>query len=111
MATWAGKYQILHREFGLTRAAPTTLEVDASAATHGVAMERVSRQKRFRAASLAMLRQWCGGNTLTLLKTDTKDMRAEILSKPVSPGCEFREKKRLLLTDSKQATPGIPHGR
>ena len=51
MATWAGKsiiaYQILFKELGMARTYPTPLEIDASAVTSGVEMERVSRASRF----------------------------------------------------------------
>ena len=90
MATWAGKsvvaYQMLHRELGMARLHPTPLHLDASAVTDGVQMERVSRQQRFQAARLAMLRFWQEERIIRLLKTDTDDMRADILTKPVYPG-------------------------
>ena len=102
MATWAGKsivaFQILHRELGMTRLHPTPLQIDASAVTDGVKMERVSRQMRFQAARLGMLRFWQKERIIRLLKTDTEDMRADILSKPVNPADKFRPKQLLLLT-------------
>ena len=55
--------------------------MDASAITQGVQMERVSRQQRFQAARLAMLRQWGADGIFTLVKTGTRDMRADILIK------------------------------
>ena len=80
MASWAGKsvvaFQMLHRELGVARIHPTPLQIDASAVTDGVQMERVSRQQRFQAARLAMLRFWQEERVLKLLKTDTEDMRA-----------------------------------
>jgi hypothetical protein len=102
MATWAGKsivaFQILHRELGMTRLTPTPLQIDASAVTDGVKMERVSRQMRFQAARLGMLRFWQKERIIRLLKTDTDEMRADILSKPVNPVEKFRPKQLLLLT-------------
>jgi len=102
MATWAGKsiiaFQIIQRELGLAVAAPTPLQMDAPAITQGVQMERVSRQQRFQAARLAMLRQWGADGIFTLVKTGTRDMRADILTKPLNPGVEFRAKQCLLLT-------------
>ena len=102
MATWAGKsivaFRILARELGVLRPLPTDLQIDASAVTDGVAMEKVSRVQWFQAARLAMLRSWVEDKTLRLLKTNTKDMRAEILSKPVNPSAAFGPKQRLLLT-------------
>jgi hypothetical protein len=102
MATWAGKsivaFRILARELGVLRPLPTDLQIDASAVTDGVAMEKVSRVQRFQAARLAMLRSWVEDKTLRLLKTNTKDMRADILSKPVNPSAAFGPKQRLLLT-------------
>ena len=104
MATWAGKsiiaYQILFKELGMARVYPTPLEIDASAVTSGVEMERVSRASRFQAARLAMFRSWIADRTLRLLKTNTHDMRADILSKPVNPRPHFESKQRLLLTGS-----------
>ena len=47
MATWTGKsiiaFQMLQKELGMGKTAPNPLEVDASAVTQGVLMERVSR--------------------------------------------------------------------
>ena len=102
MATWAGKsivaFRILARELGVLQPLPTDLQIDASAVTDGVAMEKVSRVQRFQAARLAMLRSWVEDKTLRLLNTNTKDMRADILSKPVNPSAAFGPKQRLLLT-------------
>ena len=104
MATWAGKsvvaFQILFKELGMSRMHPTPLQIDASAVTDGVLMERVSRAQRFQSARLAMLRSWQEDRVLTLLKTHTDDMRADILSKPVNPSDKFGPKQRLLLTGS-----------
>ena len=104
MATWAGKsviaFRMLGSELGLQRAVPTILEIDASAVTDGAAMERVSRQQRFQAARIAMLRSWVADNTLRLLKTHTDDMRADILSKP-DPLSNFQPKQSLLLCGRK----------
>ena len=77
---------------------PTPLQIDAKAVTDGVKMERVSREQRFQAARIAMLRNWQQDRVLTLMKTDTEDMRADILSKPVNPSAKFGPKQRLLLT-------------
>ena len=97
MATWAGKsiiaFQIMYKELGMVRAKPTVLEIDASAVTSGVDMERVSRASRFQSARLAMFRSWIADRTLTLLKTNTRDMRANILSKPVNPKPHFEAKQ------------------
>jgi hypothetical protein len=101
MATWAGKsiisFQILERELGLVRSEPTPLELDASAVTDGAGMDRVSRLQRFQAARLGMLRQWVADRILRLIKTHTRDMRADILTKPVNPMSEFAPKQSLLL--------------
>jgi hypothetical protein len=102
MATWAGKsviaFQMLQNELGVPRSHPTPLQIDAKAVTDGVKMERVSREQRFQAARIAMLRNWQRDRVLTLLKTNTEDMRADILSKPVNPSINFGPKQRLLLT-------------
>jgi hypothetical protein len=94
MATWAGKsiiaFQIMYKELGMVRTKPTVLEIDASAVTSGVDMERVSRASRFQSARLAMFRSWIADRTLKLLKTNTKDMRADILSKPVTQNRTLR---------------------
>jgi hypothetical protein len=76
------------------------MQIDASAVTDGVKMERVSRQTRFQAARLAMLRYWQEERVIRLLKTGTEDMRADILSKPLNPSSKFGPKQRLLLTGS-----------
>ena len=92
---------MLGSELGLQRAVPTTLEIDASAVTDGAAMERVSRQQRFQAARIAMLRSWVADHILRLLKTHTDDMRAEILPKPFNPLSSFRPKQPLRLCGRK----------
>jgi hypothetical protein len=84
---------------------PTPLQIDASAVTDGVKMERVSRQQRFQAARLGMLRQWQLDRVLKLLKTDTEDMRADILTEPVNPLAKFAPKQMLLLTGSVSSSP------
>ena len=61
-------------------------------------MKRASRVQRFQAARLGMMRSWEQGRILRLMKTDTADMRADILSKPVNPFPLFGPKQRLLLT-------------
>ena len=58
----------------------------------------VSRVQRFQAARLGMMRSWVQDRILRLMKTDTTDMRADILSKPVNPSALFGPKQRLLLT-------------
>ena len=45
-----------------------------------------------------MLRFWQKERIIRLLKTDTEDMRADILSKPMNPIEKFRPKQLLLLT-------------
>ena len=104
MATWAGKsvvaFQMLQQERGLVREHPTPMQLDASAVTDGVKMEKVSRQMRFQAARLGMLRLWQADRVLKLLKTNTEDMRADILTKPVNPRDKFSPKQHLLLTGS-----------
>ena len=60
---------------------------------------------RFQGARLGMLRFWQKDRALRILKTDTEDMRADILSKPVNQGDKFGPKQRLLLT----GTAASPH--
>jgi len=114
MSTWAAKsiiaFRILLRELGFRRSPPTPLEVDAAAITQGVQMEHVSRQQRFQAARLAMMRQWVDDGIISLVKTDTRYMRADILTKPLNPGSDYRAKQSLLLagTDA-QARDGVAH--
>ena len=102
MASWAGKsiiaFRILGRELGVLQPRPTDLQIDASAVTEGVTMDKVSRAQRFQTARLAMLRSWVEDRTLRLLKTDTNDMRADILSKSLNPVRAFGPKQRLLLS-------------
>ena len=68
-------------------------------------MERVSRQQRFQAARLAILRYWQEERVIKLLKLGTEDMRADILSKPVNPSEKFGPNQRLLLTGSVDLPP------
>jgi hypothetical protein len=111
MATWAGKsviaFQMLQNELGLVRYHPTPLQIDDKDMTDGVKMERVSREQRFQAARIDMLRTWQQDRVLFLLKTGTEDMRADILSKPVNPSAKFGPKQRLLLT-GRTDPPGSP---
>ena len=102
---------MLQNELGMGRTAPNLLELDASAVMQGALMEKVSRQQRYAAARLAMLRQWQADRTLVLMKTGTKDMRAEIFSKPVNPGDDFRHKQQLLLTGCASNCPAPPPGK
>ena len=91
----------------MVRTKRTVLEIDASAVNSGVDMERVSRASRFQSARLAMFRSWIADRTLTLLKTNTRDMRADILSKPVNPKPHFVAKQRLLLTGQSMDGPSV----
>ena len=91
----------------MIRTKPTVLEIDASAVTSGVDMERVSRASWFQSARLAMFRSWIADRTLKLLKTNTRDMRADILSKPVNPKQHFEAKQRLLLTGRSMDVPSL----
>ena len=88
---------MLERELGIARTLPTVLEIDASAVIDGATMDKVSRQQRFQAARLAMLRQWVADRIFRLQKTNTDDMRADILTKPVNPLAKFQSKQSLLL--------------
>ena len=45
-----------------------------------------------------MLRYWQAERAIKLMKTDSQDMRADILSKPVNLSADFGPKQRLLLT-------------
>ena len=56
-------------------------------------------------ARLAMFRSWITDRTLALLKTNTRDMRADIFSKPVNPKPHFEAKQRLLLTGQSMDVP------
>ena len=102
MATWAAKaivaFRILGRELGVMVPLPTDLQLDASAVIDGIGMDKVSRVQRFQAARLAMMRSWVDDRIIRLLKTDTADMRADIMSKPLNPSASFVPKQRLLLT-------------
>ena len=102
MASWAGKsiiaWRMLQRELSLAPLAPTILEMDASAVLDGVKMERVTRLQRYQSARLATLRMWVHDHVLTFRKTNTKDMRADALSKPVQPAAAFHRLASLLLT-------------
>jgi hypothetical protein len=84
--------------------------MDAAAITQGVQMERVSRQQRFQAARLAMMRQWVDDGIISLVKTDTRYMRADILTKPLNPGSDYRAKQHLLLVGADgQPGDGVVH--
>ncbi len=52
--------------------------------------------------------QWQLDRVLKLLKTDTEDMRADILTKSVNPLAKFAPKQMLLLTGSVDSSPSSP---
>ena len=84
--------------------------MDAAAITQGVQMERVSRQQRFQAARLAMMRQWIEDGIISLVKTGTRHMRADLLTKPLNPGSDYRATQHLLLTGAAgQPSDGVAH--
>ena len=116
MATWAAKsivaYRIMQRELFLPPASPTILEMDASAVLDGVKMERVTRTQRYQAVRLAALRLWVRDSVLRFRKTRSADMRADALSKPVSPAATYNRLALLLLTgeEPEQLDDVSPHG-
>ena len=116
MATWAAKsivaYRIMQRELFLPPASPTILEMDASAVLDGVKMERVTRTQRYQAVRLAALRLWVRDSVLRFRKTRSADMRADALSKPVSPAATYNRLASLLLTgeEPEQLDDVSPHG-
>ena len=68
----------------------TGLFMDAAAVLAGVAMGRVTRESRYLATRLAMLRQAVADGTITLRKIDTKTNPADIFTKPLvgeTPRC------------------------
>ena len=61
----------------------TILFMDASAVLSGVAMDRVSRESRYLATRLAMLRQAVSDGVVAMRKIDTSVNPADIFTKPV----------------------------
>jgi len=61
----------------------TNLFMDASVVLSGVAMGLVSRESRYPATRLEVLRQAVAGSVLTLRKIDTHDNPADIFTKPL----------------------------
>ena len=53
-----------------------------------------------------MMRQWIDDGIISLVKTDTRYMRADILTKPLNPGLDYRAKQSLLLTGADDRAGG-----
>jgi hypothetical protein len=89
-------FHMVLRELRLGPAGPTELEMDATAVSNGVSVERVARRKRYQATRLAKIRLWIADGALCLIKVLTGDIRSDILSKPVAPVGQFLRLATLL---------------
>ena len=76
--------RIMNAELGvLDTTEATDLFMDAEVVPAGVAMDRVSRESRYLATRLAMLRQAVADGVIILRKIDTKTNPADIFTKPL----------------------------
>ena len=74
----------MNRELGLLGPGEATVFcMDAAVVLAGVAMDRVSRESRYLATRLAMLRQAVADGVIVLHKIDTNANPADIFTKPV----------------------------
>ena len=89
--------RVISAELGLLpRGEASILFMDASAVLSGVAMGRVSRESRYLATRLAMLRQASADGVIDLRKIGTSDNAADIFTKPVV-GAALRRLRALVL--------------
>jgi hypothetical protein len=70
-------------ELGTLGPRPTNLHLDASVVLDGVAMDRVSRESRYLAAKLSMLRSASANGVINLAKIPTQENPADIFTKPL----------------------------
>ena len=82
-------------ELGHRQAEPE-LGMDAMAVLDGTKMIKVSREQRYLAARLAMLRTWVGDSVISLVKIHTDSMVADIMTK-VLPVAAFRRHRASLM--------------
>ena len=76
--------RIMNAELGLLDTTKATdLFMDAAVVLAGVAMDRVTRESRYVATRLAMLRQAVADGIIALRKIDTKTNPADIFTKPL----------------------------
>ena len=84
-------------ELGLLQPGQATdLFMDASVVLSGVSMDRVSRESRYLATRLAMLRQAVADGVITLRKIDTHVNLADIFTKPLV-GAALKRLRALVL--------------
>ena len=89
--------RILAMELGLLQPRQATdLFMDASVVLSGVSMDRVSRESRYLATRLAMLRQAVADGVITLRKIDTHVNLADIFTKPLV-GAALKRLRALVL--------------
>jgi len=100
MAVTAAKtimgFRMFAAELGQRQADPTELGMDAMAVLDGTKMIKVSREQRYLAARLAMLRTWVEDSIISLVKIHTDSMVADIMTK-VLPVAAFRRHRASLM--------------
>ena len=100
MAVTAAKtimgFRMFAAELGQRQADPTELGMDAMAVLDGTKMIKVSREQRYLAARLAMLRTWVEDSVISLVKIHTDNMVADIMTK-VLPVAAFTRHRASLM--------------
>jgi hypothetical protein len=82
-------WRMLNSELTLQGPEAADMGSDATASLQGVEMERVSRESRYMATRLAMMREAVGNGVIKLKKVHTSEMIADIFTKPLV-GDQFR---------------------
>jgi hypothetical protein len=110
VATLALKELIAERiaaaELGVLPDGPHDLHLDASVVISGVAMDRVSRESRYLAAKLGMLRQAVVDGVIRLVKVPTEVNPADIFTKALV-GVQLRRARALVLGHPAEEGPTV----
>ncbi len=85
-------FKMLLTEPTLQAPGPVPLNMDAEAVIEGVETERVSKESRYMAARLAMLRQANEDGVIVSTKVKSDDNRADQFTKPLA-GAELRQQR------------------
>ena len=110
MAVTAAKtimgFRMFAAELGQRQADPTELGMDAMAVLDGTKMIKVSREQRYLAARLAMLRTWVEDSVISLVKIHTDNMVADIMTK-VLPVAAFTRHRASLMGSSDMGVASV----
>jgi hypothetical protein len=87
---------MLLKELGQLSEGPTPFEMDAQAVLNGTTSEKVARDMRFMAARYHMLRLGEYDGVIAKAKVASDELRADILTKPLT-GTKFIDMRRRIL--------------